>query len=153
MSARASRQRSVNKRLAQEYDVSRTNSENASDCELPDSILKLQERKDASRIAELSPNAAESMNFNYEIKGDAAIRPLMVFDDGAKTFIRMNPEAKHQETPILVVIGSDGKTEMVNYRVKNDLYIADRLFDRARLVLGTGKKALKVEIRRDKPGK
>ena len=111
-----------------------------------------QERKEASRIAELGPNASESMNFNYEVKGDAAIRPLMVFDDGAKTFIRMNPAVKHKETPILVVIGSDGKAEMVNYRVKNELYIADRLFDRARLAVGNRKNSLKVEIRRGRPG-
>jgi type IV secretion system protein VirB9 len=112
-----------------------------------------QDRKEANRIAELSPNGGDSMNFDYELKGDAAIRPIMVFDDGAKTFIRMNPEVKHREMPILVVIGSDGKAEMVNYRVKNELLIADRLFDRARLALGTGKKALKVEIRRGKAGK
>ena len=46
--------------------------------------------------------------------------------------------------------GSDGKQEMVNYRVKGDMYIVDRLFDHAELILGTGKKAQKVEIERER---
>ncbi len=106
-----------------------------------------QVRVEASRIAELAPNAVESMNFDYSIKGDNdVIRPMQVFDDGQKTYIRMNPNTQHREAPVLVVIGSDGKAEMINYRVKGDMYIADRLFDHARLVLGSDKKAKKVEI-------
>jgi type IV secretion system protein VirB9 len=110
-----------------------------------------QERKEATRIAEVAPAALETMNFNYQITGDPAIRPLMVFDDGSKTFIRMNPEVQHRQLPILVAIGRDGKGEMLNYRVKNDLYIADRLFDRAALILGENKKSQRVEIRRGNP--
>jgi hypothetical protein len=40
---------------------------------------------------------------------------------------------------------------MTNYRVRDQVYIVDRLFDRANLLLGTGKKAQKVEISRGKP--
>jgi type IV secretory pathway VirB9-like protein len=35
---------------------------------------------------------------------------------------------------------------MTNYRAKDQTYIVDRVFDRANLVLGAGKKAPKVEI-------
>jgi hypothetical protein len=45
-----------------------------------------------------------------------------------------------------VVVGADGKSEMLNCRVKEQRYIADRLFDHAQLILGAGKKAHKVEI-------
>ena len=58
----------------------------------------------------------------------------------------MKPDLVHREAPILVGIAVDHKTEMLNYRVKGDMYIADRLFERAQLVLGAGKKARKVEI-------
>jgi type IV secretion system protein VirB9 len=51
---------------------------------------------------------------------------------------------------VLVVLGRDGKQEMVNYRLKGDMYIVDRLFERAELILGTGKKAEKVEIERER---
>ncbi len=110
-----------------------------------------QEQLEATRIAELSPIAIESMNFNYSIKGgNDSIRPVQVFDDGKKTYIRMNPDTQHREAPVLVVIGNDGKGEMLNYRVKGDMYIADRLFEKAQLVLGSDKKAKKVEITRGK---
>ena len=97
--------------------------------------------------------AVEKMNFDYKVKGgDEHIRPVRVFDDGAKTFIQMPPEIQHREAPALVVIGTDGKGEMTNYRVKDQTYIVDRLFDRANLVLGSGKKAQKVEITRGTKG-
>ena len=35
---------------------------------------------------------------------------------------------------------------MVNYRVKDNMYIVDRLFDRAALLLGSGKHQTKVEL-------
>ncbi len=91
----------------------------------------------------------EQMNFNYTIRGgDVHIRPVRVFDDGAKTYIQMPADLQHREAPVLLVVGSDGKGEMMNYRVKDQTYIVDRLFDRANLVLGSGKKAQKVEILR-----
>lgn len=107
----------------------------------------------STRIAELAPGAIESMYFNYRLKGgDASIRPVRVFDDDKKTYIQISEAAKNREAPVLVVIGPDGKQEMVNYRVKDDMYIVDRLFDRAQLVLGSGKKARKVEIERERKG-
>jgi len=113
---------------------------------------KERERKQA-QIAELPANAIESMNFAYSISGgDVTMQPVRVFDDGRKTYIQMSAQAQHREAPVLVVIGADGKQEMVNYRVKASMYIVDRLFERAQLVLGAGKKARKVKIERERKG-
>jgi P-type conjugative transfer protein TrbG len=96
--------------------------------------------------------AVEKINFAYSVKGsDEHIRPVRVFDDGAKTYIQMPAEIQHRNAPVLLVLGADGKGEMTNYRVRDQTYIVDRLFDRANLVLGTGKKAQRVEISRDQP--
>lgn len=96
---------------------------------------------------------ADKLNFDYRIKGgDDNVRPRRVFDDGAKTYIQMPAEIQHREAPVLLVIGKDGKGEMTNYRVRDQIYIVDRLFDRANLVLGSGKKAQKVEISREPKG-
>jgi type IV secretion system protein TrbG len=101
-----------------------------------------EQQMKSTRIAEMPPNAIESMFFNYRLKGgDDSIRPVRVFDDGKKTYIQIGEAAKNREAPVLVVIGSDGKQEMVNYRVKDD-----------ELVLGSGKKARKVEIERERKG-
>jgi P-type conjugative transfer protein TrbG len=107
------------------------------------------------RSVELTPAmiAVERMNFDYAIRGgDENLRPLRVFDDGAKTYVQMRPEIQHREAPALVVVGADGKGEMVNYRVQNQTYIVDRLFEKAQLILGSGKKAQKVEISRARKG-
>lgn len=107
--------------------------------------------KQQKHAAEVPPAiiAVEKVNFDYTIHGgDEHIRPVRVFDDGAKTYIQMPAELEHREAPVLLVLGSDGKGEMTNYRVKDQTYIVDRLFDRANLVLGSGKKAEKVEISR-----
>ena len=47
--------------------------------------------------------------------------------------------------PPLFVIGQDGKTELVNYRVYSNVLIVDRLFAAAELRLG-GEKQQKVRI-------
>jgi type IV secretion system protein VirB9 len=57
----------------------------------------------------------------------------------------MTPNAEHREAPVLVVLGSEGP-EMVNYRVKGDMYIVDRLFERGALILGVGKGTRRAEI-------
>jgi type IV secretion system protein TrbG len=116
---------------------------------------KEEEAKDraASRIDGIAPGGMDSLFFDYDIKGsdhDPSIRPIRVLDDGVKTYIVMSPLAEHRELPTLVIHGVDGN-EMVNYRVKGDTYIVDRLFDRAALLLGVGKHQEKVEITRQKP--
>ena len=111
------------------------------------------EAKEANRNRELTPAAVAVGNlcFDYSVKGgDENLRPVRVFDDGAKTYIQMPPGVQNRQAPVLVVMGQDGKGEMVNYRVKDQLYVVDRLFDRAQLILGAGKKAQKVEITRER---
>jgi len=108
----------------------------------------------AKREAQVSPAiiAVEKLNFSYSITGgNEHIRPMRVFDDGSKTYIQMQAEMQNREAPVLVVLGTDGKGEMTNYRVRDQTYIVDRLFDRAQLLLGAGKKAQKVEISRERP--
>ena len=90
--------------------------------------------------------SVEDLNVDYRVKGDKSIRPIRVLDDGAHTYLQMNPAISHREAPVLAVIGPDGKAEIVNYRVKGGVYIVDRLFDRARLILGSGRKARKADI-------
>ena len=73
------------------------------------------------------------------------MRPIRVVDDGKKTYLQMTPNAAPRELPALVIVGPKGP-EMVNYRVKGDMYIVDRLFERGALILGAGKQARKAEI-------
>jgi P-type conjugative transfer protein TrbG len=110
---------------------------------------KEQDRKNT--IADLPGKSLDALFFDYPVKGKYdSLKPVRVFDDGEKTFIQITRETQRREAPVLVVLGRDGKQEMVNYRVTGGMYIVDRLFDRAELILGRGKKAQKVEIERER---
>lgn len=75
------------------------------------------------------------LNFDYEISGDADWRPLQVFDNGIKTYIKL---PKLEELPMFMVKTTAGKG-LVNYRVKDNCFIVDRVFDEAYLIIGVGK--------------
>ena len=70
------------------------------------------------------------------VHGRPAWVPLQVFDDGHKTFIRFPAAMLDREAPALFVVSSTGDTQLVNYRVKADTYVVDRLFESAELRLG-----------------
>ena len=77
------------------------------------------------------------LRFRYRIEGDhPAWRPLSAFDDGQKVFIEMPRGIGQGELPPLFVLGPDGKGELVNYRVRQNYYVVDRLFGAAELRLG-----------------
>ncbi len=77
------------------------------------------------------------LRFRYEVTGDAPPwRPLRAFDDGRKVYIQFPPGLAQGEAPPLFVVGPDGASELVNYRVRGTYYIVDRLFAAAELRLG-----------------
>lgn len=105
-----------------------------------------RQAQEQTRIEPLAGGGIESLSFAYKIEGDQGLQPLRVFDDGVKTYIQMDAGIKHRELPALMLTGPDGSDELVNYRVKDSMYIVDRLFDRAALLLGVGKGQRKVTI-------
>jgi P-type conjugative transfer protein TrbG len=103
-----------------------------------------KEQAEASAVAPVE--SLDNLYFDYRISGgDEYLRPVRVVDDGRKTFVQMPAGATVRETPVLVVVGASGP-EMVNYRVKGDMYIVDRLFERGALILGVGKKQRRADI-------
>ena len=97
-------------------------------------------------ITPLADGAFDKLYFDYKITGgDSLIRPLRVIDDGEHTYIEM-PTSFHETPALLLRIAN--KDEMTNYRVVNNRYIVDRLFDKAVLLVGVGKNQRKVEITR-----
>jgi type IV secretion system protein TrbG len=83
------------------------------------------------------PNA-EQRKYRYAIEGDSPPwRPVNVYDDGRKVYIEFSPGIVQGEMPPLLVIGADGKAEIVNYRAYGNILIVDRLFAAAELRLGS----------------
>ena len=80
----------------------------------------------------------EGLNFDYRMSGDSpAWKPVRVFDDGRQVFIQMPDNIMATDMPPLFVLGEDGDAELVNYRVRSNYYVVDRLFRAAELRLGT----------------
>ena len=76
--------------------------------------------------------------------------PLRAFDDGQKTYLQFPPKVAVTEAPPLFVLNPKGDAQIVNYRVKGDYYIVDRLFDKAELRLGEKPQTV-VAIERAQP--
>ena len=92
---------------------------------------------------------ASQRRYRYTIEGDnPPWRPLNAYDDGRKVYIKFSRGVAQGEMPPLFVIGTDGTTEIVNYRSFGNVLIIDRLFAAAELRLG-GDKQQKVRIVRN----
>ena len=72
----------------------------------------------------------ESQNSWY--KSPYSWLPKIAFDDGLKTYIQMADGMKAGAAPALFVKDDDG-VNLVNYRVKDNYYVVDRIFNQAEL--------------------
>jgi type IV secretion system protein VirB9 len=96
------------------------------------------------------------LNFSYDVAGNAAWKPIRVYNNGTKTIIQMPAAMAQTEAPTLLVVRKDGgwftdaEMVMVNYRVQGDRYIVDTVFDKALLVAGVGSSQDRITITREK---
>jgi type IV secretion system protein VirB9 len=90
------------------------------------------------------------VNFRYQVTGDQVPwRPLRAFDDGRQVFIEFPRGIGQGEMPPLFVVGPQGSTsELVNYRVRGNYMIVDRLFAAAELRFGADRNQKRVRISR-----
>jgi type IV secretion system protein TrbG len=95
------------------------------------------------KVAAVDPG---QLSFSYTVAGPkVAWKPIRAFDDGSHVYIQMPPGMKASEAPALLV-GANGGTQMVNYRVEGNYYVVDRLFSNAVLVSGVGRDQDRVTI-------
>ena len=89
------------------------------------------------RLPVSSGLSVDALNFRYRVEGDKPHwRPLRAFDDGRKVYIQFPARIDQGEAPPLFAVGTEGDSQLVNYRVKGRYYVVDRLFARAELRLG-----------------
>ena len=106
-----------------------------------DALLALEQRnrgavEAADRVIDESLRL-DQLRFRYGITGDTPPwRPVRVFDDTHKVYIQFPRRLDQGEAPPLFVVGPDGENQLVNYRVRGNYYIVDRLFAAAELRLG-----------------
>ncbi|MDQ2835183.1 MAG: P-type conjugative transfer protein TrbG [Acidobacteriota bacterium] len=116
-----------------------------------EALIEQQRIKDKhAGVLPMADGALDNLYFDYKIDGDPAYRPERVLDDGVHTYLIYPNDGRFREVPTLLLV-VNGKTELVNFRVDGSRYIVDRLFDKAVLVVGVGKKQRRVTITRAKP--
>jgi type IV secretion system protein TrbG len=115
-----------------------------------DELIALRRRSALADAAAPVESALDinSLRFRYSIEGDnPPWRPLRAFDDSKKVYIEFPGGIGQGEMPPLFIVGPEGKTsELVNYRVRGNHMIVDRLFAAAELRLGDGGSERRVRI-------
>jgi type IV secretion system protein VirB9 len=101
--------------------------------------------KERNTIPETKQNL-DDLYFDYEISGTAPWKPLRVYNDSRKTYIQMPKEMAQTEAPALLLIGTDGKNQLVNYRLRKDRFVVDSIFAEAVLITGVGSSQTKITI-------
>ncbi|MBB4955996.1 type IV secretion system protein VirB9 [Agrobacterium vitis] len=117
-----------------------------------DQLIALRRQNQQAEAAQPVASGVDlsRVNFRYEVSGDRAPwRPLRAFDDGRQVFIEFPRGIGQGEMPPLFVVGPEGDTsELVNYRVRGNYMIVDRLFAAAELRFGATKDQKRVRISR-----
>lgn len=93
----------------------------------------LQQQRDEAEITDTLKVSYDQLNFDYKIKNNGAKdTPSMVLDDGEKTIIKF--KKANSKLPALFVRerGKRGVT-LVNFKIKDNCFILDRLIDEAEL--------------------
>lgn len=112
------------------------------------------EKTEKSRLDEVMPFSGlspEKLNFGYVPEGEATFKPKTVFDDGKFMYIRFAPNT--QELPAIFMVQADGALALVNYIVKGDLIVVQRLAKSLLFKLGKAEvRVNKADIADEKSG-
>lgn len=107
-------------------------------------------RKAATQAAADPP---AHLNFNYRITGPSVPwKPVQAFDDGSHEYLLFfNTAALESDMPSLYV-EHGSEQELVNYQVRRNYYIVDRLYADAALTQGVGsdRQTVRIEATEDR---
>ena len=116
-------------------------------------ILKTRQQREVKE--KTIPNTSDylpKLSFEYDVSGQAAWKPVRVYNDGARTVIEMPPSITQTEAPILLLVRKEGglfteaEEVLVNYSLQGHRYIVDTIFEKAVLVAGVGSHQDRVTI-------
>lgn len=93
----------------------------------------LLEKKKNERVITGNVNVSNitDMDFNYVASGNGN-KPELIFSDGEKTYLKFK-SIKNKQVPIFVRAKNRKEMSLVNYIVKDNYYIIDKVFDVAQI--------------------
>jgi type IV secretion system protein TrbG len=102
-------------------------------------------RQAIAKASEPKP-ASKPLNFDYTIKGPPVPwKPILAFDDGDHFYLEFPQNIAGTDMPTLMSQQGE-QQETVNYEVRGQYYVADRLLPSAVLTSGTGANRQAVQI-------
>ena len=119
-----------------------------------DLLKARQQREVKEKTIPQTMDYLPKLSFEYDVSGQAAWKPVRVYNDGARTVIEMPPTITQTEAPILLVVRKEGglfteaEEVLVNYSLQGHRYIVDTIFEKAVLVAGVGSHQDRVTIQR-----
>ena len=118
-------------------------------------VLKArQQREIKEKTIPQTHDYLPKLSFEYDVSGQAAWKPVRVYNDGARTVIEMPASITQTEAPILLIVRKEGglfteaEEVLVNYSLQGHRYIVDTIFEKAVLVAGVGSNQDRVTIQR-----
>ena len=88
----------------------------------------------------------ETLNFEYKISGESLYKPVAVFDDGEKTFLKFEKLPKRLPSLFLKELGKKD-IQLANYKISDNSYILDRIADEIELRI-SDKEIIKIKRKR-----
>ncbi len=91
-----------------------------------------KQAQDAARNPNLRNIRRDKVNYDYGFKGSDAAKPLWVFDDGLKTFMKFTGDI-----PAIFIVDRKRRESLVNYRREADYIVIDTVSRQWSLRYGT----------------
>ncbi len=119
-----------------------------------DLLKARQQREVKEKTIPQTTDYLPKLSFEYDVSGQAAWKPVRVYNDGARTVIEMPSTITQTEAPILLLVRKEGglfteaEEVLVNYSLQGHRYIVDTIFEKAVLVAGVGSHQDRVTIQR-----
>lgn len=89
-----------------------------------DNAAMLAEAKERAAQPNRAQLRAENANSAYGYKGSSSNKPLVVFDDGVKTWFRFDPA---REIPAIYVVDPQRNESLINFRREGEYVVVDKV--------------------------
>jgi len=105
---------------------------------------------DSGAVADASSPVTWQFTYHWTRDPHLAWTPVAIYDDGRHVHIVLPGDARRSESPVLWERTASGDRVLLNYTVRPDGYVTDRVFARATLELPDGSHARRIEIVNDR---
>ena len=101
-----------------------------------------KQAQDAQRNPNIKNIRRDKVNYDYGFKGNGAAKPLWVFDDGLKTFMKFT-----SDIPAIFIVDAKRRESLVNYRREADYVVIDKVSRQWSLRYGTEEETCLFNLR------